>query len=154
MKKAFFAVVSIALLLTLPLLAAELKLGKPIDVQNTTSIKELYANPDKYVGKDVRIEGEIVDVCQNQGCFMHVKDSSTHEVIQVKVNDGEIVFPKDGAGKKVIAQGKLEKQVLSKEQLIQQTEHYAQEAGKKADTSKITEGKATYRIKGSGAIIK
>ncbi len=153
MKKAFL-MVSIVLLVTLPILAAELKLGKPIEVKNTTTIKEIYSNPDKYLGKDVRIEGEIVDVCQNQGCFMHVKDSSTHEVIQVKVNDGEIVFPKDGAGKKVIAQGKLEKQVLSKEQLIQQTEHYAQEAGKKADTSKITEGKATYRIKGEGAIIK
>jgi hypothetical protein len=153
MKRVALLVV-IALLLSLPLLAAEMKLGKPIEVKTSTSIKELYTNPDKYLGKEVRIEGEIVEVCQNQGCFIFVKDSSTPETIQVKVNDGDIVFPKDGAGKKVIAQGKLEKQVLSKEQLIQQTEHYAQEAGKKADTSKITEGKATYRIKGEGAVIK
>jgi len=84
------------------------------------------------------------------GCWINVKDASTSEVIQVKVDDGVIVFPKDGAGKKVVAQGKLEKVVVTKEEL----QHQAEESGKKVDTSKITGGKTTYRIKGEGAIIK
>ncbi len=154
MRKTYTAAAGITMLLSLPLLAAELKLGKPIDIQSTTSINELLSQPDNYVGKDVKIEGEIVDVCQNQGCFIHVKDSSSKETLLVKVNDGEIVFPKDAAGKKVVAQGKFEKQTQTKEQLIESTKHFAEEAGKKADTSKITQGKTTYRIKGQGAIIK
>ncbi len=154
MRRICLAVAGIALLLALPSLGAELKLGKPIDVKTSTTIKELLSEPDKYVGKDVRIEGEIVDVCQNQGCFIHVKDASSTESLLVKVNDGEIVFPKDSAGKKVIAQGRFEKQVQTKEQLVASTRHFAQEAGKTADTSKITEGKVTYRLKGQGAIIR
>jgi len=150
MKKICIAILGIAALIALPLLAEEVKLGKPIAVKSATPIRDILSQPDKYLGKDVLIEGEITEVCQNMGCWINVKDASTSEVIQVKVDDGVIVFPKDGAGKKVVAQGKLEKVVVTKEEL----QHQAEESGKKVDTSKITGGKTTYRIKGEGAIIK
>ena len=150
MKKVCVAILGVAVFLALPLLAEEVKLGKPIAVESATPIKDILSQPQKYLGKDVRIEGEITEVCQNMGCWINVKDASTSEVIQVKVDDGVIVFPKEGAGKKVIAQGKLEKVVVTKEEL----QHQAAESGKKIDISKITEGKTTYRIKGEGAIIK
>jgi hypothetical protein len=150
MKKICIAILGIAALIALPLLAEEVKLGKPIAVKSATPIKDILSQPDKYLSKDVLIEGEITEVCQNMGCWINVKDASTSEVIQVKVDDGVIVFPKDGAGKKVVAQGKLEKVVVTKEEL----QHQAEESGKKVDTSKITGGKTTYRIKGEGAIIK
>jgi hypothetical protein len=149
MKKICIAILGIAALIALPLLAEEVKLGKPIAVKSATPIKDILSQPDKYLGKDVLIEGEITEVCQNMGCWINVKDASTSEVIQVKVDDGVIVFPKDGAGKKVVAQGKLEKVVVTKEEL----QHQAEESGKKVDTSKITGGKTIYRIKGEGAII-
>ena len=149
MKKICIAILGIAALIALPLLAEEVKLGKPIAVKSATPIKDILSQPDKYLGKDVLIEGEITEVCQNMGCWINVKDASTSEVIQVKVDDGVIVFPKDGAGKKVVAQGKLEKVAVTKEEL----QHQAEESGKKVDTSKITGGKTIYRIKGEGAII-
>jgi hypothetical protein len=150
MKRMLF----LAVLLSLPLLAAEMNLGKPIDVQQTTSIKELLTNPDQYLGKNVKIEGEITAVCQNMACWINVKDGSTPETITVKVNDGEIVFPKDGTGRKVVAQGKFEKLDLTKEQYIAYLQHQAVESRTKIDTSKITAAKAVYRIKGSGAVIQ
>ncbi len=114
--------------IVLPLCGAELKLGKPIDLKTSTSVRELLSNPDKYVGKRVKVEGEIVEVCQNMGCWITVKDASSAEPIRIKVNDGEIVFPKDGAGRKAIAQGTLQK----------------------LDTA----GKTSYQIKGDGAEIE
>jgi RecJ-like exonuclease len=113
---------------------AQQKLGKPVDIQTVTPIKAIMETPDKYLGKDVKIEGEITKVCQMAGCWILVKDSSSPDPIMVKVDDGVIVFPKDGAGKKVVAQGKLEK-VADEAQ---------QEAG----------SKSPYRLKGSGAVVQ
>lgn len=154
MKKVCIAILGMAVLAALPLLAEEMRLGKPIAVKSATPIRDILSQPDKYLGKDVRIEGEITEVCQNMGCWINVKDASTNEIIQVKVNDGEIVFPKDGAGRKVVAQGKLEKLAMTKEQYIASLEHQAMESGRKVDTSKIVEGKTIFRIKGEGAIIR
>ncbi|MBZ5498620.1 MAG: DUF4920 domain-containing protein [Acidobacteriia bacterium] len=134
MKKACYAILVIVFLTSLPLLAAEQKLGKGVTIKTATPIKTLLSEPEKYVGKDVLIEGEITSVCQMQGCWIMVKDASSSEPIMVKVDDGVIVFPKDGAGKKVTAQGKLEK--------------VADEAQKEAGSS------SPYRIKGTGAVLK
>lgn len=150
MKKICIAILGMAVLVALPVLADEIKLGKPVTVKSATLIKDILDKPDKYLGREVCIEGEITEVCQNMGCWINVKDASTNETIQVKVDDGVIVFPKDGAGKKVVAQGKLEKVLVSKEELQRQ----AKESGKKVDASKITEGKMTYRIKGEGAVVR
>jgi len=144
----------LTVLSALPLSAAEMNLGKPIDVKKTTDIKELLTSPDQYLGKDVKIEGEITAVCQNMACWINVKDGSTPETITVKVNDGEIVFPKDGTGKKVVAQGKLEKIDMTREQYIAYLQHQAVESRAKIDTSSISTGKAVYRIKGSGAVVQ
>jgi hypothetical protein len=149
MKKSGMAILGIAALMAFPLLAAEMKLGGPIAITSATLIRDILSDPDKYLGRDVRIEGEITEVCQNMGCWINVRDASTNAGIQVKVNDGEIVFPKDGAGRKAIVQGKLEKVTVSKEEL----EHQAKESGKKVDISKIAGPKIVYRIKGEGAVI-
>jgi RecJ-like exonuclease len=134
LKKSCWACLICVLLMAASLTAAEQKLGKPVDLKTTTAIKAILAEPDKYLGKEVKVEGEITQVCQMAGCWIMVKDASSSEPIMVKVDDGVIVFPKDGAGKKVVAQGKLEK--------------VADEAQKEAGS------KSAYRIKGSGAIVK
>jgi Domain of unknown function (DUF4920) len=152
--KRFGFIVFAVILVSLTLSAEELKLGKPLTVSTTSTIKQLLTDPEKYLGKDVRIEGEITGVCQNAGCWIEVRDSSSTEGIRVKVNDGEIVFPKDGAGRKVAAQGTFEKHMLTKDQYIAMLKHYAEESGKTVDTTGITEGKTVYRLKGHGAVVK
>jgi RecJ-like exonuclease len=134
MKKACCAFLATILFMVLPLLAGYQKLGKGVEIATATPVKALLSDPEKYLGKEVRVEGEITKVCQMQGCWILLKDASSDDPIMVKVNDGEIVFPKDGVGKKVVVQGKLEK-----------AEDEAQEeAG----------SKSPYRIKGSGAEVK
>jgi hypothetical protein len=133
MKKVFCLVLVVAVLVAAPLFAAQ-KLGEGVTIKTATSVKSILSEPEKYLGKDVMVEGEITKVCQMAGCWIMLKDASSSDGIMIKVDDGVIVFPKDGAGKKVAAQGKLEKV----------DDEAQQEAG----------STSPYRIKGTGAVLK
>jgi hypothetical protein len=67
------------------------------------------------------------------------------------VEDGVIVFPKDSIGKQVLAEGKLVKVELTKDQAIAQAKHLAEEQGRKFDPASITSGKTSYQLTGTGA---
>ena len=134
MKRVCCAILVMTVFAALLLVAGEQKLGQGVTLKTATPVKELLTKPEKYLGKDVMVEGEITQVCQMEGCWIMIKDASSSEPIMVKVDDGVIVFPKDGAGKKVAAQGKLEK--------------VADEAQKEAGST------SAYRIKGTGAVLK
>src|SRR3954471_4251157 len=89
------------------LAAAEQKLGKPLELKQPTPIATLLANPEPYLGKTVQVKGKITEVCQMMGCWMALSDVESGKIMRVKVDDGDIVFPKDGAGKTAIAEGKF-----------------------------------------------
>ncbi len=132
------------------------KYGKELTLKEKTSLSELVSNPEKFNGKRVLIEGKITEVCQMKGCWIKVADDSKSDPIQVKVEDDVIVFPKDGKGKKVKAEGIVSVTTLSKEELIKQARHEAEEQGKSKefDASKIKGPKTVIRIDGEGAVIE
>jgi hypothetical protein len=119
------------------LAAAELKLGKPLTVKEPVSIEKVYAEPEKFLGKTVAVKGKITEVCQMMGCWMNLVDSASGKSIRIKVNDGEIEFPKNGAGKIAIAEAK----------------HEADEMGRKFDPKSVLGPVTRYQIKGSGAVV-
>ncbi len=135
------------------LAAAELKLGKPLTVKDPVSVEKIYAEPDKYLGKTVAVKGKITEVCQMMGCWMNLLDSSSGKMIRIKVNDGEIEFPKNGAGRMAIAEGTLVKIELSKERALAEAKHEADEMGRKFDPSKITGPVTRYQLRGTGAVV-
>ena len=134
-------------------MAAELKLGKPLTIKDPVSIEKIYAEPDKFLDKTVAVKGKIVEVCQMMGCWMNLVDPSSGKMIRIKVNDGEIEFPKNGSGKMAIAEGTLTKIELSKEQAIAEAKHEAEETHRKFDPSTVTGAITRFQIKGSGAVI-
>jgi hypothetical protein len=146
--KVLFAIVAAASLLG----AAELKLGKPFSVKEPVSIATLLAHPDDYAGKTVQVRGKITEVCQMMGCWMDLVSDSGQK-IRIKVNDGEIVFPKDASGKAAVAEGRFTKIVLTREQAIAQAEEAAKEAGRKFDPASVKNGMTLYQIQGTGAVI-
>ena len=89
--------------------AAEVKLGAPLTLKQPTPIAKLLADPAPYVGTVVQVKGKVTEVCQNMGCWMAIVDPESNKTIRVKVNDGDIVFPKDAAGKTATAEGKFTK---------------------------------------------
>jgi hypothetical protein len=144
-----------AILLLLPTFCAlaEVKLGKPLALKETTSIEDVLNNPASFTGKQVQVKGKVTEVCQMMGCWMALTDTATGKSIRIKVNDGDIVFPGESVGKNAIAEGTFTKIELTKEQAIAQAKHEAEERGKKFDGAKITSGKTIYQIKGSGAVV-
>lgn len=132
---------------------AEQKLGKPLALSSATPIDQLLAQPGRYVDKTVQVKGEVTEVCQMMGCWTNVKDPTSGKMIRIKVNDGEIVFPKDAVGKSVVAEGKFTKIELTKEQAAAQAKHEAEEQGRKFDASKVKGGMTIYQIQGTGAVL-
>jgi len=140
-------------LLALGLLsAADNKLGKPLTLKEPMPIATLLAHSDDYVGKTVQVKGKISDVCQMMGCWLDLTNDEGQKV-HVKVNDGEIEFPKDGAGKTAIAEGKFTKLELSREEAIARAKDEAEEKGAKFDPASVKGPMTIYQIQGSGAVI-
>ena len=52
-----------AVALGVSLQAAETKYGAGVTLTSATPIKDLYASPDKFVGKTVRVDGVVTAVC-------------------------------------------------------------------------------------------
>ncbi|MBL8232279.1 MAG: DUF4920 domain-containing protein [Bryobacterales bacterium] len=141
-------------LMVLPLLclAGEKKLGKPLTLAKQTPISTLLASPDQYVDKTVQVKGKATEVCEMMGCWTNLVDENG-KMIKIKVNDGEIVFPKTHIGKMVVAEGTLKKMVMTKEQAIARAKHEAEEQGRKFDPASIKSGATVYQIQGSGAVL-
>jgi hypothetical protein len=142
-----------ALLLTGSLALAEIKLGQPLTLKETTAIDTIVAQPQEFVGKLVQVKGKVVDLCEVMGCWMNLTDPSSGKMIRIKVKDGEMIFPKEAVGKMAIAEGTLVKIELTKEQLIAQLKHEAEMNKKPFDPASITGGKTIYQIRGKGAVI-
>jgi hypothetical protein len=131
---------------------AEQKLGKPLTVKEAMPLATLMAEPSPWVGKTVQVRGKVTEVCEMAGCWMNLTDSDGH-LLRIKVEDGVLVFPKDSVGKQAIAEGTLEKHEMSRDQLIAEGRHEAEESGRKFNAAKIKGGKTVYQITGSGALI-
>jgi hypothetical protein len=135
------------------LLAGEVKLGAPLKHNKLTDISALEAKPADYVGQTVQVKGKITEVCEKAGCWMNLVDPKTSAKVRIKVKDGEIVFPKEAVGRMAVAEGTFSKLELTKDQLIAQLKHEAEENNKKFDPASVKEGKTIYQIQGSGAVV-
>jgi cytochrome c-type biogenesis protein CcmE len=156
MKNAFRTTLAAALLATLaaaPALAAT-KYGKGVSDAAPVRLSELMAKPDAYVGKVVKVEGLVTEVCPKRGCWINVAGDKEFQTIRVKVEDGVIVFPLTDKGKKVVAEGTFRKVELTKEQAIERAKHEAEEKGTKFDPASVTGPLTVYQIQGTGAVVE
>ena len=155
MKKLLVLVLMVGLVIPSLLLADQgKKYGEGVTLKKTTEVSELIDNPEKYVGKKVQISGTVVSVCEHRGCWIDIAGKRPYEKMRIKVDDGVIVFPMTAKGKVAVADGVFEEIKLSKEQAIELKKHQAQEHGEEFDPSTVKGPLTTYRIKGSGAVIK
>ena len=141
------------LLITVTVFAQTEKLGKEITLKEKTSISKILDAPEEFIGKDVLVEGEILDVCAMAGCWMELKSDVENQKIKIKVKDGDIVFPVEAKGKTAIVEGTVYKIDLTKEEALNYYEHVAEEQGFAFDPSTVTGPVTIYQIKGLGAEI-
>jgi len=142
-------------LILLSLCAAALcgaeKFGKGLTLNEPTPVATILNSPENYVGKMVQVKGKVTEVCQMMGCWMQIQDGE--KMLRVKVKDGEILFPKNSAGRAVTAEGVLKKIELNEKQAIAWAKHEADERGQKFDPAKIKGGITMYQIQGTGAVL-
>lgn len=129
------------------------KYGKEISLKEKTTISQILAQPEEFVGKTVLVEGEILEVCAMAGCWMELKSDVENQKVKIKVKDGDIVFPVEAKGKNAIVEGIVYKIELTKEEAIEYYEHVAAEQGTEFDTATVTGPITLYQIKGIGAEI-
>ena len=134
-------------------LAAELKLGKPFTLAKAVTVAEVVDQPEAYVGKTLQVKGKITEVCQMAGCWVALSDPQSGQILRVKVNDGEIVFPKESTGKRAVAEGVLKKFDLTRDQAVARARHEAEEQGRKFNPNSVKGGATVYQLMGSGAVI-
>lgn len=128
--------------------------GKKLTLEEKTKVSNILAHPGEYDGKKVLVEGTVVDVCANRGCWIKLSSDKEFESIRFKVDDGVIVFPMDAKGKTALAEGVISVKTYTVEELIEQGKHHAEEQGTEFDPSTVTGPKTVVQIKGEGAVIK
>lgn len=133
--------------------AADEKLGAPLTVKEQTPIADLLSKPAKFAGRTVQVKGKVTGVCQMMGCWMMLTDTASGAALRIKVNDGEMTFPKNSVGKTAIAEGTFTSIRLTREQAAEKAKHEAEENGRTFDPSTVKGPVTIYQIQGTGAII-
>ena len=90
--------------------------GSGVTLEKATSVSDIFARPDAYSGKTVKVTGKVVDVCEHRGCWMDLAGDKPDETIRVKVEDGVIVFPASARGRQATVQGVVEMMKLCPEE--------------------------------------
>ena len=154
MKSTIILIIALLLFSISPEMSAAKEYGQSITLKQKTAVAEILKSPDSYVGKKVLIEGTVVAVCSHRGCWMDIAAKEAFKKIQVKVTDGEMVFPISAKGKGALVEGIVERLNISRDALIRWRKHQAERHGTEFDPQSITSGMTIYRIKGLGAVIK
>ncbi len=152
MKKMFFLFTLVALMIP-ALQAAAKTYGNDIQTQEVTAVSAILDNPEAFIGKTVRVEGMILEVCAKRGCWVYVAGDRQGEKIQVKVTDGEIVFPMSASGQMAVVEGVVEELKLSREQMLEYMRHLAEEKGQPFDPATVKDERL-IRLVGLGAEIQ
>jgi hypothetical protein len=121
--------------------------GTGITEGKATPVAEALANAADFTGKVVRLEGTINEICQTKGCWMYLGDPKNP--VMVKFKDYAFFMPKDGAGRTAIVEGTM----AMKQETIEQTKHYLEDAGKLEEAKKVTEGRRIYTFMASGVAL-
>ena len=126
------------------------KLGAGVTLAEATPIADLYAAPEKFVGKTLRIDGVVSAVCTEMGCWMALAPADKpDQTIRFKVDHGTaIVFPISAKGKQASAEGVFEK--------IAAADHEGNEAAREQTSAQPNASKfgTMYQVKALGAVIK
>jgi len=102
--KRLFSMVAVITLLALPVVAGEARYGRALELDKTTSIADILANPGEYEGKTVQVRGPVQASCTGMGCWMRLEGDDGH-VLLVRSSDESVLVPTDIAGRTAVVEG-------------------------------------------------
>jgi hypothetical protein len=104
-----------------------LKRGAMLGNAKKVSLAKVLANPSKYAGQSVRVEGVIVRSCKMEGCWMELAPKQDAKSVRVKMKDHAFFIPLESAGANAKAEGVFTVKTLTKEEV----KHMVEEDGAK-----------------------
>lgn len=127
--------------------------GESLTLTEVTPVSTILDDPDAWVGRRVLVEGMVVAVCEKRGCWMDIASDREFEKIQIKVDDGVIVFPLSAKGKRATVEGVVERLELTAEEALEEARRKAEEHGETFDPASVTGPQTVFRIRGLGAVV-
>ncbi|HEX9650211.1 MAG TPA: DUF4920 domain-containing protein [Cyclobacteriaceae bacterium] len=122
--------------------------GLEVSREDALDVASVYLTELAAEGVEVKVKGEILEVCQSMGCWVTLK-LPDNKSVRVST-DHKFTVPKDISGYTAIVQGMLNKKITSVEDL----RHYAEDAGKDAAyINSITEPEEEYSIDAVGILV-
>lgn len=130
--------------------------GKALTLKEATPISSILKDPKAFEGKRVLVEGLIIEVCEERGCWIRIASDKAFESLRFKVDDGVMTFPQDARGKSVLAEGVVKVRSLTREQAIAQAREVAKERGTLAsfDSAKVKGPVTDVQLSGEGARVR
>ncbi len=123
--------------------------GSEFTTQETLAASSFLADPAPFVGKTVRVEGRVAEVCQKAGCWMVLADGD--KSLRVRMKDHAFSVDKAGEG----CTASIEGQVVATPVDPKTVEHYASESkeGATMPENSATNG-MVYEIEATGVAMK
>ena len=153
MKKILIAALTAALFFAPRAGVAGTRYGAPLTPGEATKVSAILDDPETFVGKMVKVEGMVVQVCARRGCWMEIAGDRAYEKMRVKVEDGVMVFPLSARGRTARVEGRVEAVSMSVEEARGFYAHQAEEKGTSFDPSSVTAPVTFYQIRAAGAVI-
>lgn len=127
--------------------------GTSFTPEGAVPVRAALAEPEAYVGQEVKLEGVVQEVCQMKGCWLTL-DAGAGAYVRVHVartDSGDYAFtvPKEISGRRVVVQGLLEQQTLTADE----QRHLAEDAGAAPDSAAVVP-QPEYQITASGVLVE
>lgn len=122
--------------------------GETITAEGAITSDVLVKKLDKENKIEVKVEGEVAQVCAAEGCWLKMKTSTG--TILVKMKDHKFLVPLSMNTKTIVVKGIAEKKITS----IEMQKHYAEDAGKtKEEIEAIKEPKQEIVLQATGIVV-
>ncbi len=92
-----------------------IKRGDAIGKADKASLKKVLADPAKYSGKTVLVQGVIVRSCKMEGCWLELAPSKDAQSMRVKMKGHGFFVPLDSAGLNAKVEGTVSVKTLTKD---------------------------------------
>lgn len=99
-----------------------LKRGAPLTGAKRIKLEKAISDPNKYIGKVVRVDGVIVRSCKSEGCWLEMAPKKDAKSIRVAMKGHSFFIPLDSAGATVRAEGEFKLKTIAAEEVKEMTE--------------------------------
>ncbi|NUZ11290.1 DUF4920 domain-containing protein [Pseudoalteromonas sp. McH1-7] len=134
------------LVLSLASEAKNIEFGGGADLNKLVAATEVLENVNEFKEREITVSGKVTKVCKKRGCWMTLQVDNG-ESLNVKVRDGDMVFPMSAIGKRAFATGRVEHFKLDIAKTKRYLAHKAHENGEQFDETKVIEGMELIRLK-------